>query len=99
VLKAWPFPADVTDSLANHHDEPDTVKSALSRTLVGGEALARVAMVQASGVKERYEAEVAMAEEEAAALQLVRVDHESVVGLASQVRRGGEELAASLQVD
>jgi HD-like signal output (HDOD) protein len=97
VLKAWRFPDDFAQSLAGHHDEVGTVKTALSRALVGGEALARVAMIDTKGVEERYEAEAALAAEEAEALQLVRIDADAVPALAAQVRRGGEDLAASLR--
>jgi putative nucleotidyltransferase with HDIG domain len=96
VLKAWHFPDDFVDSLARHHEAPGTMKSALGRSLVGGEALARVAAIDAPGIEERYEAEAALAEEEQAALQLVRIDGDTISPLAAQVRRGGAELAATL---
>ena len=90
ILKAWRFPDDFVQSLATHHDDPTIAKAALTRALIAGEALTRVALDGA-------ENDPAIIEVEAEALALARIDAESAPALATQVRKGGEELSASLR--
>jgi putative nucleotidyltransferase with HDIG domain len=97
VLKAWHFPDDVVDSLANHHEPPSRIKTALSRALVAGEALARVAMIEGDDDDGRAELTAAIVAEEADALALARIEADVLGPLALQVRRGGELLAAALR--
>jgi HD-like signal output (HDOD) protein len=97
VLKAWHFPDDVVDSLANHHEPPSRIKTALSRALVAGEALARVAMIESDDDDGRAELTAAIVAEEADALALARIEADVLGPLALQVRRGGELLAAALR--
>jgi putative nucleotidyltransferase with HDIG domain len=98
VLQSWSFPVDFTEALAAHHEDPDLTKSALSRALVGGEALAHVAQTPAKD-HDREDVDRAVAAELRDALRLVRVDLDVVSPLAAQVRRGAASLAASLQMD
>ena len=97
VLTAWRFPSDIVDALARHHEPPAGATAPLERSLLAGEALARLALNEEPGAEGEGEpAHVVTVEDEAEALALARIEPDAVDGLVNQVRRGGELLAASL---
>ena len=85
VLAAWWFPEEFTAALGVHHDLPDHIRTNLGRALVGGEALAAVALGQRS------------AERLAGPLALVNLSPGAVVPLVERVRTEAEGLARSLE--
>lgn len=99
VLKAWRFADDFIEALANHHEDPSMARTPLARAIVGGEALARVAMASTEE-QPGYgpDAEATDEPDQAAALAIAGIDADAVDALATQVRREAEALAASLQI-
>jgi HD-like signal output (HDOD) protein len=84
VLRAWWFPAEFADAIAGHHDDPATVRANLHRTLLGGEALANLAL----GTCRPVEAKPGLA--------AVSLEPSAVPPLVERVRSETEGLAASL---
>ena len=95
ILKAWSFPEDFVDALANHHGDPAAATSALARSLAAGEALASLSTGDEAPDDE---AVLEVPETIAAALEVGKVPVEMVPTLVTQVRRGAEGLASALNM-
>jgi HD-like signal output (HDOD) protein len=98
VLGAWRFPEDFVEAVGSHHREPTGASSLLAKALAAGDALAGVAMSGGTvGGEEPPPAWEDLDESDRAALEVARIEPDSLEGLAAQVRRGAQHLADAMR--